>query len=167
MYDKVTKNDIRKMQEEIDYRIVTVRPKVIADVKEARSFGDLSENFEYQAAKKAQRRNESRIRYLKKMIDTAHTIDQDTAAGVIGVDDFVTIYYPDDHEEETIKIVTTVRANSEKGRISIEAPLGKALLGHKENDTVSVQVNDTVSYDIIIRKIERREDDGTDEMLKY
>ena len=167
MYDKVTKNDLQKMKEEIDYRISTVRPKAIADVKEARSFGDLSENFEYQSAKKVQRRNESRIRYLKKMVETANVIENEAADDEIGVDDFVTIFYPEDQEEETIKIVTTVRANSENGRISVESPLGKALLGHKESETVTVQVNENVSYPVQIKKVEHRADDGTDEMLKY
>ncbi len=167
MYDKITKKDIERMQEEIEHRKLVVRKEAIRDVQEARAHGDLSENFEYKVAKQFKNQNESRIRYLERMIKTARIISEDSKEDEVGLNDRVTFYIPDDDEEETLKIVTTVRANATKGRISIDSPLGKAMLHHKVNDRVNVKVNDNYSYDVIIRKIEKLEDDGTDEMRKY
>ncbi len=167
MYDKLTENDIKRMEEEIEHRKLVVRKNALEDVQEARAQGDLSENFEYKAAKQFKNQNESRIRYLEKMIKTANIIPEDTNDGEVGLNTLVTIYLPEDDEEVTYKIVTTVRSNSIKKRISIDSPLGKALLHHKVDDKVSVRINDTSAYDVIIRKIEKIEDDGTDEMRKY
>ena len=167
MYDKLTENDIKRMEEEIEHRKLVVRKNALEDVQEARVQGDLSENFEYKAAKQFKNQNESRIRYLEKMIKTANIIPEDTNDGEVGLNTLVTIYLPEDDEEVTYKIVTTVRSNSIKKRISIDSPLGKALLHHKVDDKVSVRINDTSAYDVIIRKIEKIEDDGTDEMRKY
>lgn len=167
MYDKITIKDIKRMEEEIEYRKLVVRKKALEDVQEARAHGDLSENFEYKAAKQYKNQNESRIRYLEKMIKTAVIISEDTNSDEVGVNTMVTIYLPEDETEEAYKIVTTVRANSIKGLISIDSPLGKALLHHKVDDQVSVKISDTYSYDVIIRKIERLQDDGTDQLRKY
>ncbi len=170
MYDKITQKDIKRMEEEIEYRILVVRPETLTDVKEARAHGDLSENFEYKAAKKAQRENEGRIKHLKRMIKTAQIITEDSNEDEVGLNDKVTIYYPDDEEEETVKIVTTVRSNSLKGKIGMDSPLGKALMKHKVNDRVSVNVNTNgreICYDVIIKNIEKLEDDGEDELRKY
>jgi transcription elongation factor GreA len=167
MYDKITKKDVERMQEEIEHRKLVVRKEAIKDVQEARAHGDLSENFEYKVAKQFKNQNESRIRYLERMIKTAKIISEDSNEDEVGLNDRVTFYVPDDNEEETLKIVTTVRANATKGRISIDSPLGKAMLRHKVNDRVNVMVNDNYSYDVIIRKIEKLEDDGVDEMRKY
>lgn len=167
MYDELTKNDIQKMQEEIEYRKVVVRKEALEAVKEARAHGDLSENFEYHAAKKDKNKNESRIRYLERMIKTAKIIEDDSAADEVGLFNTVTLYIEDDDEEETYKLVTTVRGNSLKGLISIESPLGKAILGHKVGDTVYVAVNEKIGYEVTIRKIEKTTDDGSDELRKY
>ncbi len=167
MYDKITKKDVERMQEEIEHRKLVVRKEAIKDVQEARAHGDLSENFEYKVAKQFKNQNESRIRYLERMIKTAKIISEDSNVDEVGLNDRVTFYLPEDNEEETLKIVTTVRANATKGRISIDSPLGKAMLHHKVNDRVNVKVNDNYSYEVIIRKIEKLEDDGTDEMRKY
>jgi transcription elongation factor GreA len=167
MYDKITLKDVKRMEEEIEYRKLVVRKDAIQDVQEARAHGDLSENFEYKAAKQFKNQNESRIRYLERMIRTAIIISEDSDADEVGLNNVVTIYLPEDDEEATYKIVTTVRANSLKGKISIDSPLGKALLHHRVNDKVSVKVNDTYSYDVIIRKIDKVEDDGSDELRKY
>lgn len=167
MYDKITIEDIKRMEEEIEYRKLVVRKKALEDVQEARAHGDLSENFEYKAAKQYKNQNESRIRYLEKMIKTAVIISEDTNSDEVGVNTMVTIYLPEDETEEAYKIVTTVRANSIKGLISIDSPLGKALLHHKVDDQVSVKISDTYSYDVIIRKIEKLQDDGTDQLRKY
>lgn len=167
MYDKITKKDVKRMEEEIEYRKLVVRKEALEDVKTARAHGDLSENFEYKAAKQFKNQNESRIRYLERMIKTAHIISEDSKEDEVGLNDKVTIYYPGDDEEETVKIVTTVRSKSLKGKISIDSPLGKALLRHKVSDKVTIHVNDTCSYDVIIRSIEKLEDTGEDELMKY
>ncbi len=167
MYDRITQKDIKRMEEEIEYRKLVVRKEALEDVKDARAHGDLSENFEYKAAKQFKNQNESRIRYLERMIKTARIIPEDSVSDEVGLNDKVTIYYPADEEEETVKIVTTVRSNSLKGRISIDSPLGKALLRHKVSDQITVRANDTSFYEVVIRRIEKLEDDGEDELRKY
>ncbi len=167
MYDKITQQDIKRMEEEVRHRKLIVRKEALEDVKEARAHGDLSENFEYKAAKQYKNQNESRIRYLEKMIKTANIISEESATDEVGLNNTVTIYYPEDDEEVTYKIVTTVRSNTLKGKISIDSPLGKALMHHKVNESVTVKVSDTYSYQVIIRKVEKTIDDGTDELSRY
>ena len=150
MREKLTKSDVEKIQEEIEYRKLEVRPECLEAVKEARAHGDLSENFEYYAAKKDKNRNESRIRYLERMIKTAKVISTDSAEDEVGMNNTVTVYFEEDDEEEVYKLVTTVRGNSLKNLISNESPLGKALLGHKVGDRVEVAVNENYSYYVVI-----------------
>ena len=114
MYDELTAVDIQKMQEEINYRVRELRPQLIEEVKVARSFGDLSENFEYHAAKKDKNANESRIRYLEKMIKTARIVSDESKSDEVGLGDRVELYIPEDDETESYKLVTTVRGNSMK-----------------------------------------------------
>ena len=159
MSHELTKQDIEKMQEEIDYRKITVRQELLEHVKTARAHGDLSENFEYHAAKKEKNANESRIRFLERMIKTAVIISDETPDDQIGMNKEVTVEFCDDHSEETYSIVSTMRENSLKGLISIESPVGKALMGHKVGDTVTVVVNDKVSYDVIVKKIDVMKED--------
>ncbi len=160
MYDELTPTDIKKMEEEIEYRKVVVRKQALEDVKSARAHGDLSENFEYHAAKKVKNQNESRIRYLERMIRTAKVISEESASDEVGINNTVTVEFIDDGLEETYKIVTTVRGNSLEGLISNESPLGKALMGHKVGDVVHVQVNDSIEYDVCIKAIVKTDDDG-------
>lgn len=167
MYDELTPGDIKKMEEEIEYRRLVVRPKALEDVKTARAHGDLSENFEYHAAKKVKNQNESRIRYLERMIRTARVISEDSAEDEVGINNTVTVEFADDGSVETYRIVTTVRGNSLENMISNESPLGKALLGKKEGDTVHVQVNEAVGYDVKIMKIENTVDDGSDKIRSF
>ena len=167
MYDKLTKNDIRRLEEEIEHRKLVVRKQAIAEVKEARAHGDLSENFEYYAAKRFKNQNESRIRYLEKMVKTARIIEDDSKEDEVGLDNTVTVYFAEDDEEETYKIVTSVRGDSVSNLITIESPLGKALMGHKVGDTVSVKVNEQVSYDVIIRNIENTRDEGKEGIREF
>jgi len=167
MYDKLTPGDIRKMEEEIEHRKLVVRPKAIEDVKEARAHGDLSENFEYYAAKKFKNQNESRIRYLERMIRTAKVISEDSAEDEVGINNTVTVEFMDDGSVEVYKIVTTVRGNSLENLISNESPLGKALLGKKEGETAHVQVNASVEYDVKVLKIENTIDDGSDKIRSF
>ena len=161
MYDELTEIDIKKMQEEIDYRMRVVRPKCIEDLKTARGFGDLSENYEYKAAKQELRRCDSRLRYLRRMINTAKVISVKSTEGVIELFDKVEIYYEEDGETETIQLMTTLRQDALSGVISKESPLGKALLGHREGDRVEVRVSPEVNYFVVVKKITKGTDDDS------
>lgn len=167
MYDELTEKDIQKMEEEIEHRKLVVRKQALEDVKEARAHGDLSENFEYKAAKKFKNENESRIRYLEKMIRTAKIISEDSAEDEVGMNNTVELYFEEDDETEIYKIVTTVRSNSLKNLISKESPLGMAIYGHKVGDRCEVKVNDSYSYFVEIRRIENTVDDGSDMLRKF
>ena len=155
MQHQLTKQDIQKMEEEIEYRKVTLRHELLEHVKEARAQGDLSENFEYYAAKKEKNKNESRIRYLERMIRTAKIIEESSDREAVTLNTKVTIYIPDDEVEETYKIVTTLREDVMAGKISNVSPMGKALMGHKVGDIVTIRVNDNFSYDAQIKGIEQ------------
>lgn len=167
MYDNLTASDIKKMQEEIEYRKLVVRKEALEAVKEARAHGDLSENFEYKAAKQDKNRNESRIRYLEKMIKTARIISDNSREGEVGLGDTVEVYIPDDDETERYKLVTTVRGNSLQGLISIDSPLGKAIRGRKAGDKVYVKVNDRFGYDVEILSIDKTTEEEEDKLRSY
>ena len=167
MHDELTKEDLRKMQEELDYRRLTLMPDLIEEVKRTRAFGDLSENFEYKAAKQAQNKNRSRIRYLEGMIKTARVIEDKSDADSVGLFDKVEIYIPEDDETDLIQVVTTVRCDPRRGLISKESPAGMALLGKKAGDRVTIQVSESYSYEAVIRSIEKCEDDGSAPLLEY
>lgn len=166
MHNELTENDIKKLQEEIEYRKLVVRKEALEAVKEARAHGDLSENFEYHAAKKDKNINESRIRYLERMIKTATVISEDSKEDEIGVNNTVEVYFEEDDETETFKLVTTVRGNTLKGLVSIESPIGKAILGHKVNDRVYVQVNENIGYYVVIKSIDKTSD-GEDQIRRF
>ena len=155
MHDELTQVDIDKMKEELQHRIQVLRPQLIEEVKVARSFGDLSENFEYKAAKREKNRNDSRIRYLQNMIKTAVVIDGTSQGEGIALLDKVTFLVEDDGTQETIQLVTTLRQDALKGLISKESPVGKALLGHKVGDRVKIQVSDTFAYYVQIQQVEK------------
>ena len=167
MYDELTKNDIRRLEEEIEHRKLVVRKEAIEAVKEARAQGDLSENFEYYAAKRHKNQNESRIRYLEKMIKTAKIIEDDSSEDEVGPDNTVTVYFIDDDEEETFKLVTAVRGDSLNNLITIDSPLGKALLKKKVGDKVYVKVNERSGYDVIVKKIEKTKDEGKESIRGF
>ena len=164
---KLTRADIRKIQEEIDYRNSELRPKLLEDLRAARAQGDLSENFEYVMAKRANNRNLSRIRYLENMIRTAQIVEESAPEDVAGLNREVTVWIPEDEEEETYKLVSSIRGDSMKNRISLESPLGRALRGHRAGDTVTVRVNDSYSYTLVLRKVSAVVDDGSDELSSY
>lgn len=167
MYNELTRSDIKKIQDEIDYRKLVVRKEAIEAVKEARAQGDLSENFEYYAAKKDKNKNESRIRYLERMIKTAKVIEDASDEDVIGMNNTVQLYFEEDDSIETYRIVTTVRENVLKGLISIESPLGKAIMGHRVGDKVHVQVNDKYGYDVVVKSLENTVEDESDRIRGY
>ncbi len=167
MHDELTREDIKKMREELDYRRLRLMPELIEEVRRTRAFGDLSENFEYKAAKQAQNKNRSRIRYLEGMIGSARIIDDRSAEDEVGLFDKVEIYIPEDDEVQTIQVVTTVRTDPRKGLISRESPFGKAVLGKKVGDVITVRVSDSYSYDAEIRAITKGRDDGSAPLLGY
>lgn len=158
------------MEAELEDRRLNIRPKIIEEVKRTRAFGDLSENYEYKAAKQEQRKNDSRVRYLQNMIKTAQIIDEDatpTAADEVKLYDKVTLWLPEDEEEMVIRIVSTVRIKPDAGFISMESPLGRAVLGKKIGQTVRVTVDADYSYDVEIRAVEQADDDGTAPLMPY
>lgn len=167
MHNELTRQDLDLMQKELDQRRLELRPKLIEAVKEARAFGDLSENFEYKSAKQEKNRNDSRIRYLENMIRTAKVIEDRSGDGTVGLYDTVTVFLEDDQEESTFQIVTTMRQDALHGRVSKESPVGRALLGRKAGDRVFVQVNDNYGYYAVIRAIEKGQDDGSAPLVKY
>ena len=164
---KLTNSDIEKIKEEIEHRKLVVRPKAIEAVKEARAQGDLSENFEYHAAKKDKNKNESRIRYLEKILKTATVISDESKDDEIGLNKTVEIYFEEDDETEKFKIVSTMRGDSVKGRISNESPIGKALMKHKVGDRVEIKVNDNDSYYVVVKSIENTGEEDTDTIRSY
>lgn len=167
MHNELTRQDIKKMREELDYRRLQLMPELIEEVKRTRAFGDLSENFEYKAAKQAQNKNRSRIRYLEGMIKTAKVIDDRSGGDEVGLFDKVEIYMPEDDESEIIQVVTTVRCDPRRGLISKESPFGQQVLGKKVGDKFTVQVNDSYSYEAEIRAITKCTDDGSAPLLEY
>ena len=167
MYDELTEVDIKKMQEEINHRVRVLRPQLIEEVQTARAFGDLSENFEYKCAKQAKNRNESRIRYLERMIRTAKVIEVKGQEDTVGLFDKVTMFNEMVKKEMTIQIVTTLRQDALKGLISKESPVGQALMGHKVGDRVQVEVSPTMKYFVEIRAIEKGHDDESLEISAY
>ncbi|MGI6116983.1 MAG: GreA/GreB family elongation factor [Bilifractor sp.] len=167
MHDKLTRGDIEKMQKEIDHRKLVVRPQALEDLKAARAQGDLSENFEYHAAKQFKNQNESRIRYLENMIRTAIIIEDHAAEDEVGLQKKVTVRFDDEEEPEEFKIVTSVRENSRLGLITGESPLGKALLGHRAGDRVHVDLGGGRGYDVTICKVEKGDDESGDELRSY
>ena len=167
MREQLTEGDVKKIQEEIEYRKLVVRKEAIEAVKEARAQGDLSENFEYYAAKKDKNKNESRIRYLERMIKTAQIVSDDSGEDEVGVNNIVEIYFEEDDEVEKFKLTTTVRGNSLEGRISIESPIGKAILGHKVGDRVFVKVNDSYGYYVKIQSVDKNSDDDSDKLRSF
>ena len=167
MGEQLTPNDVKKIKEEIEYRKVVVRKKELEAVKEARAQGDLSENFEYKAAKQDKNRNESRIRYLERMLKHAKIVSDQSAEDEVGINNTVDLYFEDDDEVETYRLVTSVRANSMEGKISIESPLGKAIKGRKTGDRIFVKISENAGYYVEIRKIDKTTDDSNDKLRKY
>ena len=167
MNNELTKTDIEKMRAELDERRLKLMPELIEEVKRTRAFGDLSENYEYKAAKQAQNRNRSRIRYLERMIASAKVIEDTSAEDEVGLYDKVEVYMVEDGETNTVRVVTTVRCDPLHGLISKDSPLGAALLGRRVGDRVSVQVSKEYGYTAEVRSIEKGSDDGSAALLQY
>lgn len=167
MANDLTKSDIKKIEEEIEYRKLVVRKEAIEAVKEARAHGDLSENFEYHAAKKDKNQNESRIRYLERMIKTATIVDDSSKSDEMGINNTAEILFEEDDEVDTFRLVTSVRCDVMNNLISIESPLGKAIFGKKEGDRVFVESETGEGYYIVIKKIIKTTDDSNDKISSY
>ena len=167
MNNELTKTDIEKMRAELDERRLKLMPELIEEVKRTRAFGDLSENYEYKAAKQAQNRNRSRIRYLERMIASAKVIEDTSAEDEVGLYDKVEVYMVEDGETNTVRVVTTVRCDPLHGLISKDSPLGAALLGRRVGDRFSVQVSKEYGYTAEVRSNEKGSDDGSAALLQY
>lgn len=165
MNNELTAQDIQKMQEELDYRRLELMPELIEEVKRTRAFGDLSENYEYKAAKQAQNANKKRIRYLTRMIESAQVIEDTSAEDEVGLFDLVELYLEEDDDTETVQVVTTVRCDPRQGRVSKESPMGRALLGKKLGDRFQVEVSPSYSYYAVVRSIQKQSDDGSAPIL--
>lgn len=167
MNNQLTEKDIEKMKEEIEHRKLVVRPEVLEAVKEARAHGDLSENFEYYAAKKEKNKNESRIRFLERMIRTAEIVPDTSREDEVGMNNTVEVLFEEDQTIETYKLVTAMRCNSLEGLVSVESPIGMALMGHRVGERVYVRVNEEYGYYLTIRSISNTVDDGTDKLRSF
>lgn len=167
MGEQLTQNDIKKIEEEIEYCKLVVRKEAIAAVKEARAHGDLSENFEYYAAKRDKNKNESRIRYLERMVRTARIVSDDSKEDEVGLNNTVELYFEEDKALERYKLVTSIRGNSMKGLISTESPIGRAILGKKAGDRVRIEVSPDYDYDIVIKSIDKSTNDADDKIKSY
>lgn len=165
MNDELTAQDLKKLREELDYRRLTLMPELIEEVKRTRAFGDLSENYEYKTAKQEQNRNKSRIRYLERMIASARLYEDKSDADEVGLYDRVTLRLMG--KEKIVQVVTTVRCDALKGLVSKESPIGKAILGHRAGETVTVHVNDATAYPAEIVSIEKGADDGSAPVVRY
>ncbi|MBR1900926.1 MAG: transcription elongation factor GreA [Lachnospiraceae bacterium] len=167
MRQKLTRGDVKKIEEELEHRKVVVRKKAAADIAEAAAQGDRSENFEYYAAKKFRGENESRIRYLERVLKTAEIISDESKEDEVGMNNTVVIYDMDMQQEETLRIVTSMRGDMLNGQISIESPIGKALMGKKVGDVVTVNVDTGYSYQVEIRKIIKENDESGDRIRSF
>ncbi len=165
--EQLTKADVKRIEEEIEYRKMVVRPAALKALKEARALGDLSENFEYHCAKRDNNQNNSRIRYLEKMLRFATVIEEEDDDSKVGMNNTITVYFEEDDLEETYRIVTSIRSDSRRGLISNESPLGKALIGHRVGDRVTVDVDGGASYDVIIRALEKTGESADDVIHSY
>lgn len=167
MAEELTKEDVRKIEAEITKRKLEIRPKLIEAVKEARAQGDLSENFEYYAAKREKNQNESRIRYLERILKFAKVISTESRRDEVGINDTVTLYFPEDGEEEVYHIVTSIRGQSLEGKISNISPLGRAVVGKKFGEAVTVELENGSSYVVEIRNIEKTGEKEEESIRKF
>ena len=167
MREQITASDIRKIEAEIEHRKLVVRKEAIAAVKEARAHGDLSENFEYYAAKRDKNKNESRINYLERMIRTAKVVTDNSKEDEVGINNTVEVFFEEDQATEKYKIVTSIRGNSRAGLISIESPIGKAIMGRRVGERICIKVDDNYSYYIVIKSIDKTSDDENDKIKSF
>jgi transcription elongation factor GreA len=167
MGQELTKSDVEKIQAEIDHRKLVLRPQITREIAEAAAQGDRSENFEYYAAKKANRENNGRIHYLERVLRFAKIISDESKEDEVGLNNTVTLYFEDDDEEEVYRFVTSIRGHSLDGLISNESPLGRAVMGHKVGDRCEVKTDNGGSYYVVIRKIENTGESAEDRIKAF
>ena len=167
MREELTPKDVEKIRDEIYHRTHEIRQEALEALKEARAHGDLSENFEYYAAKRDKNRNESRIRYLERMLKTAKVISAESKDDEVGMNNTVEVYFPEDDETMVYRIVTSIRGDSLSRLISNQSPLGRSLMGHRVGGVVTVKVRDEYSYPVEIRAIHNTQDEDQDEINSY
>lgn len=139
MNNKLTEENIKKLREELDYRMTVKRAEIAKDKLIAAAHGDRSENAEYKAACENYRANDNRIQYLLTMISTATIIDASSAdTSKIGINSKARIKFIEFDDEDVVTLVTTMDANPEDMLISIESDLGSALMGKTVGDIVEV-----------------------------
>lgn len=166
MYDELTQKDIDKINEEIEYRKAVKRHELLEEVKRTRAFGDLSENFEYKEAKRLKNQNESRIRYLTRVVKTAKIINDSSNDETVGLYDTVECEMKKLNRVQTVQIVTTIRADALNGRFGKDSPFGKAILGKRVGDECSVSAPNG-TYTVKILKISKGSDDGSAPIAEY
>ena len=168
MYDQLTENDIRRLKEEIQYRKGLLC--ALTPLKRSRRPESMRISVKFLSImrpKGIKIKMKSRIRYLERMIKTAKVVSDTSKADEVGLNNTVELYFEDEDECETYKIVTTIRENSLEGRINNESPIGKAIMGHKAGDRVFVKVNEKNGYYVVIRSIENRTHDGSDRIRSF
>ena len=165
--EQLTRADIKRIEDEIEYRRMTVRPAALKALKEARALGDLSENFEYHCAKRDNNQNNSRIRYLEKLLRFATVVEEEEDSSKVGMNNTVEVYFEEDDETDTYRIVNSIRSDSRRGLISNESPLGMALMGHSVGDRIEVAVQDGESYHVIIKALDKTGETETDAIHQY
>ena len=165
--EQLTKADVARIEAEIEHRRLVVRPAALKALKEARAMGDLSENFEYYAAKRDNNINNSRIRYLEKILRNAIVIAEETDETRVGMNNTVDVWFEEDDIMETYRIVTSIRSDSRKRLISNESPLGKALMGHRVGDRIEVRLDENASYFVEIRALKKTGEADTDRIQNY
>lgn len=140
MNNYLTEENVKKLREELDYRMSVVRAKIAKEKLEAAAHGDRSENAEYKEACRNYRENDNRIQYLLTMISTAIIVeDESVNKSVLGLNSKARIKFIEDDDEDIVTLVTTLDLDLENMCISIESDLGKALMGKKVGDIVEVE----------------------------
>ena len=140
MNNYLTEENVKKLREELDYRMSVVRAKIAKEKLEAAAHGDRSENAEYKEACRNYRENDNRIQYLLTMISTAIIIDEESNdKSTLGLNSKARIKFVEDDDEDVVTLVTTMDLDLENMCISIESDLGKALMGKNVGDVVEVE----------------------------
>lgn len=140
MNNYLTEENVRKLREELDYRMSVVRAKIAKEKLEAAAHGDRSENAEYKEACRNYKENDNRIQYLLTMISTAIIVDEESNdKSTLGLNSKARIKFVEDDDEDVVTLVTTMDLDLENMCISIESDLGKALMGKKVGDVVEVE----------------------------
>lgn len=149
----MTQKNYEDLKKELDYLVKVKRPEIIERIAEARSHGDLSENAEYDAAREEQRSNEGKIAEIEYKIKNADVRKEVADKSYVHLGSVVKVYDCDMEEEQTYTIVSVTEVDVMAGKISVESPVGSALLRKKAGDTVAVKCPDGSEYSLKILSI--------------